>query len=60
MKLRCPLCERPVEYVVTQQDGEDTRKVVLIYHHPHGEMHFVVNKPAADCLPVDAQAIMRS
>lgn len=42
--VRCPLCERPVETVVTQRNGGGDL-VAELYYHEGGEVHCIIEQP---------------
>ena len=43
VNFRCPLCEKPLQSIVTQQGGPELPNSAVLYYHEDGELHFVVN-----------------
>jgi len=53
VNFRCPLCEKPLQSIVTQQGGPELPNSAVLYYHEDGELHFVVNM-ARDRYPQEA------
>lgn len=60
IEINCPLCERTVESYTKYVVGGSHATTIVYYWHDDGDLHWIVNKPIEDCLPLPPEGIVGS